>query len=176
MNIRAFLAVGLAVAVATGTAGCNLIQPQATTKHYDASDGVGVTLGNLDVRNMMALTDNEGETASLMFALVNASSSPIDLHLWYNSNGARTEIPTITVDPTTQPLGFGGPGQPQLVLDKIGAVPGAVIEITLQAGDAATRLVQVPVLNTALPEYNGLEPSPVTTPQASPTPTPTSTP
>ena len=44
MKFRIVLAASLALGVALGTSGCNLIQPQATTKQYDASDGVGVNV------------------------------------------------------------------------------------------------------------------------------------
>ena len=47
MKVRIVVAAALAVGISLGTAGCNLIQPQATTNPYDASDGVGINVGDL---------------------------------------------------------------------------------------------------------------------------------
>ena len=168
MKIRAFLAVGLALAVATGTAGCNLIQPQATTKPYDASDGVGVNLGALDLRNMILFSDNGGKSANLLVGAVNTSGSLIVLNISYTWAGKFVST-AVGIPSSMQVTGFGAAGQPQIVLDNIDVPAGGTVTLTLQAGDSDTRVVIVPVLNTLLPAYNGLTPSPT------PTPTPTST-
>ena len=67
MKVRIVVAAALALGVAFGTAGCNLIQPQATTTPYDASDGVGINVGDLSLRNLMIISDN-GETGNLLLS------------------------------------------------------------------------------------------------------------
>lgn len=176
MKIRAILAVALVAGVALGTAGCNLIQPQATTKQYDASDGVGVNLGDLDLRNMMILTDNKGTTASLMMAAVNTTNDAITLHMSYVVNGERVTVRPIVIEPTEQPAGFGGEGQPQIVLEQIDVAAGGILALTLQAGESDTTVVPIPVLNTDLPEYRGLQPTPVPLITMTATPSPSATP
>ena len=57
MKARVAASIVLALAVAVGTAGCGFIAPQATTKHYDASDGVSGNVGQIDVRNAFIVTD-----------------------------------------------------------------------------------------------------------------------
>ena len=176
VKIRAILAVVLIAGIAVGTAGCNLIQPQATTKQYDPSDGVGVNLGELDLRNMMILTDNEGETASLMMGAVNATNDAITLNISYVVDGERVTVKPVVIEPAEQPTGFGGDGQPQIVLENINVAAGGILALTLQAGDSDTQVIPVPVLNTELPEYNGLQPTPVPLITTTGTPTPSVTP
>lgn len=159
VKIRAILAVALALAVAAGTAGCNLIQPQATTKQYDASDGVGANLGELDLNNMILLTD-DGVSASLVVGAINTTGSPITLNISYTANGSLATIVT-DIPSSEQVIGFGGKDQPQIVLRDIGVAPGGTLTLTLQAGEGDTRVTIVPVLNTDLPEYQGLTPTPI---------------
>jgi hypothetical protein len=175
VKIRVILALALAVAVATGTAGCNLIQPQATTTQYDASDGVGVNLGELDLNNMILLSDNGGESANLVVGAVNTSGSPITLNISYTSNGSLATV--VTVIPSSERvIGYGGKDQPQIVLRDFDVAAGGTLTLTLQAGDGDTRVTIVPVLNTDLPEYRGLTPSPIPTVTLTPTPAETTAP
>ena len=175
MKIRAILALAVALAVTTGVAGCNLIQPQATTKQYDASDGVGVNLGALDLNNMILLSDNGGETANLVVGAVNTSGGPLTLNISYTSNGALATV--VAVIPSSERvIGYGGRDEPQIILDNIDVPAGGTVTLTLQAGDSDTKVTIVPVLNTDLPEYRGLTPSPIPTVMLTSTPTPTATP
>ena len=170
MKIRAILAVALALAVATGTAGCNLIQPQATTKQYDASDGVGANLGELDLNNMILLTE-DGQSANLVVGAINTSGSPITLNISHTSNGSLATIVT-DIPSSESVIGYGGKDQPQIVLRDINVAPGGTLTLTLQAGDGDTNVTVVPVLNTDLPEYRGLTPSPIPTVTLTPSPAP----
>jgi hypothetical protein len=177
VKIRAILALVVALAVTTGVAGCNLIQPQATTKQYDASDGVGVNLGALDLNNMILLSDNGGETANLVVGAVNTSGGPLTLNISYTSKGALATV--VAVIPSSERvIGYGGRDEPQIILDNIDVPAGGTVTLTLQAGDSDTKVTIVPVLNTDLPEYRGLTPSPIPTVTLTPTstPTPTATP
>ena len=175
MKIRAVLAIALALAVATGTAGCNLIQPQATTKQYDASDGVGVNLGDLDLNNLILLSDNGGESGNLVVGAINTSGAPITLNISYTSNGSLATV--VAVIPTSERvIGYGGKDQPQIVLRDFDVAAGGTLTLTLQAGDGDTRVTIVPVLNTDLPEYRGLTPSPIPTVTITPEPTETAEP
>jgi hypothetical protein len=174
VKIRAILAIALALAVTTGTAGCNLIQPQATTKQYDASDGVGVNLGELDLNNMILLSDDDGESANLVVGAVNTSGSPITLNISYTSKGVLATVVAV-IPSSDRVIAYGGKDEPQIVLDNIKVPAGGTLTLTLQAGDGDTKVTIVPVLNTDLPEYRGLTPSPIPTVTLTPTPTATAT-
>ena len=168
VKIRSVLIAALIASVALGTAGCNLIQPQATTHHYDASDGVGVNVGPVQLRNLILISDN-GDAGQLMFDGVNTTGEDIILHVSFTVNGV-VSTHDVKIVSAEQPVGFGGPGEPQVQLYSFGVAPGGMLLLALQAADSETKSVYVPVLTTGQPEYSGLTPTPT------PTPTPTRTP
>jgi hypothetical protein len=153
VKIRIVIAAAIAVGVALGTTGCELIQPQATTRHYDASDGVGVNVGKLKLRNLIVLS-NDGVIGSLLLTGVNTTGTPIDMVASYGSGDKVVQsIPSSDLNGTT----WGGHGDTQIILGNIGTKPGAMIEISFTDG-VETVSTLVPVLTTGQPEYNGLEP------------------
>ena len=85
MKARVAASVALALAVAFGTAGCGFIAPQATTKSYDASDGVSGAVGQIDVRNALIITDaKNGTVGNLVVTLVNNDSKSHSLSIQAN--------------------------------------------------------------------------------------------
>ena len=70
-----------------GTTGCTFIAQQATLIQYDPSDGIGTQVGNVAVRNAIALINEDGHAVSLMVTLVNESSKFVTLDLQYESGG-----------------------------------------------------------------------------------------
>jgi hypothetical protein len=152
VKFRIAIATVLAVGVALGTSGCNLIQPQATTKHYDASDGVGVNVGALKLRNLIVLS-NDGVIGSLLLTGVNSTGNDIKLTVTY-ANGTTTQIvPTSDLRGKT----WGGYNDSQIILGDIKTAPGAMLELAFTDG-VETITTLVPVLTTQQPEYKGLEP------------------
>ena len=154
MKFRIAIAAVLAVGVALGTSGCNLIQPQATTKHYDASDGVGVNVGALKLRNLIVLSD-DGVIGSLLLTGVNTTGRDVTLTATYGEGVTKQVVPSSDLRGKT----WGGHGEPQIILTNINTAPGAMIEISFTDG-VETVTTLVPVLTTAQPEYKGLEPKP----------------
>ena len=160
MKVRIVAAAVLAVGVALGTAGCNLIQPQATTTPYDASDGVGVNVGDLSLRNLMIISDN-GETGNLLLSAVNATGVDEELHIGFVSGGTivdgHLEVPSNDKIPTS----WGAGSEDRIILGGINTIPGGLLEVAFEA-NGETKTVLVPVLTSAQPEYKGLEPKKVT--------------
>jgi hypothetical protein len=166
VKFRIAIAAALAVGVALGTTGCNLIQPQATTKHYDASDGVGVNVGALSLRDLIVIS-NDGITGSLLLTGVNTTGSDIKLTITYAGGGKVEQlIPSSDLQGTT----WGGHGDAQIILNNIATKPGSLIELAFTDG-IETVSTLVPVLSTGQPEYKGLEPK-----VAEATPAPSATP
>ena len=65
-----------------------------------------------------------------------------------------------------------------MLLPGLDTPPGALVKIYFQYGDESGKQIDVPVLDTALEEYDGLLPSPMPTPTptVTATPVPTETP
>jgi hypothetical protein len=172
VKIRFVLVAALAASVALGTAGCNLIQPQATTTKYDPSDGVGIDVGDVALRNLILISD-DGVTGQLMFDAINTTGADIDLNVSFTSNGTVTSQ-IVTIPSSDWPTSFGGRDEPQVQFTNFGVAPGGMLDVVFQAGASETKTIFVPVLTTQLPEYNGLTPTATPTPE--PTLTPTATP
>lgn len=154
MKVRVIVAAAIAAGVALGTSGCNLIQPQATTKTYTASDGINVNVGNIDLRNIVVISNN-GQTGNLVMGAVN-TGTPVALHIEYKSAG-KVADGHVVVPFNTQPTLFGTANNSKVILTGINTQPGSLLEVAFTVGSKTT-IALVPVLNSELPEYHGLNP------------------
>ena len=167
MRRRATLSVALAGALLLATTGCTFVAEIATLEEYDPSDGVGTTVGDVQVRNMLAITE-DGSRAALVFAANNSGDEAVQLNVSLTEGGAGQQV-SLPAGALT-PVGSGGT---QLVLEGLDVVPGSLLPVYVQYGGEAGRLLNVPVLDATLPEYATLVPSPTPTPTPTPTPKPT---
>lgn len=150
MKIRAVAASALALALAAGLTGCNMISPQRTTMEYAASDGVNVDLGDVHARNVLLLTDGTGSQANLVFTAVNTSGDDAQINLNIDGTAVNIPLPYTPGNDVTQ-VGFGDGGQ-QLVQGNF--TTGTTVEVTFRASytdaDGARQTVEathaVPVL------------------------------
>lgn len=183
MRARIAATVVLAAGILVGTAGCGLFAPQATTIHYDASDGVSGSVGEVDVRNALLIT-NDGSSANLIVSLVNPGNTSRTMRVQYDSeNGKVTDEITVSANDTVT---LGDKGAPTVTLRDVKAEPGALFPVFFQYGNETGTQLLVPVLDGALDQYSTLTPTPVPTatpgatdtplPTLIPTPTPTPTP
>lgn len=172
MKTRAVASVLLAASLTIGLSACNFFSPQATLKKYDPSDGVGANLGDVDVRNVLLITE-DGTRATLVMSVVNTGADAQSLEVEYESSSDEAvsgrvsfdvEVPGQSVVTTS-----AGEDDQQIVLEDIDAPAGSLFSVFVQSGDAQGVELRVPVLDTTLSEYDALQP----TPQSTPTPTPT---
>jgi hypothetical protein len=163
---RAAASVILAGALLVGTSACGLFSVPATLRNYDPTDGVNVTLGDVAIRNMVAIAAADGKSLSLAVTLINSGTSYANVTFQYPSNGAQaTSVKFVRPE---APLALGsGPGQEQFIITNSGVKTGANLPVYVQTGATPGQLVQVPVLDGSLVQYSTLMPK---------TPTPTATP
>lgn len=154
VKVRVIVAAAIAAGVALGTSGCNLIQPQATTKEYAASDGINLNVGDVALRNVVIISNN-GQTGNLVMGAVN-TATPAAMHIEYKSAG-KVADGHVVVPFSTQPTLYGTANNSKVILTGIGTVPGSMLEVKFTVGSKTTTTL-VPVLNSDLPEYNGLNP------------------
>ncbi|WBU37840.1 hypothetical protein [Homoserinibacter sp. YIM 151385] len=164
MRARAAASIALAALLATGMAGCNFVTTQATTFRYDPSDGRSADVGDLQLRNILAVTE-DGADANLVLIGVNRSSDPIDLIAQVGEGADRTAV-SVTLEPGSNRIGYGELGQ--LLFSDIDAPAGSLLDVYFQYGDEAGRQVPVPVVDGELPEYEDLLPMPIPTPSGTP--------
>lgn len=169
MRARVVASAGLAALLAIALAGCNFVTPNATLKPYDPSDGVSTRVGDVDVLNVMVLSE-DGVSGNLIFSALNSSGDDVDLAAQYASDGAKENLAFPLPARELSDFGFGD-GE-QVFLTAIDAKPGSLIPIYFQYGSEQGRELLVPVLDGSLEQYSPFLPQ---TPTPTPTPTPTAT-
>ncbi|RDV46112.1 hypothetical protein DOE76_02865 [Leifsonia sp. ku-ls] len=160
MKARVATTVALALAVAFGTAGCGLVAPQATTKHYDASDGVSGSVGSVDVRNAIIVTDaKDGTVGNLVVTLVNTGSTSQRVAITAGDKGSSAAEVTVKPGQVKQ-LGEDpeNGGASNVLIPEFTAKPGSLFPVYFQYGDQTGVNLSVPVLDGGLPEYASLVP------------------
>ncbi|MBX3098681.1 MAG: hypothetical protein KF761_03805 [Salinibacterium sp.] len=156
---RAAASVVLAGALVVGTTGCAFVSTQATLIQYDPSDGVGVDVGNVHVRNVIALINEDASAVSLMITLVNSSQRSVNMNIQYESDGVKTTV--------TKPINAGAVARygttvddTQIIVVNPSVKAGGLLPVYLQYGDNEGKQILVPVLNADHnPEYDGLFPA-----------------
>ena len=150
---RIVSSLALAAAVALGASGCGLIAPQGTLEPYAPSDGIDVNLEGVDVRNLLLVADEEGESFNVVFAGVNKGESPALLRMTFVADEGQFEA---SADFLLEPglTSFGNPeGEIAPTLVTIpGLMAGAMVKTYIEVG-ASEEQRWVPVLDGTLPEY-----------------------
>lgn len=177
MRRRIAVAAVLAVGLALGTAGCTFFAPQATAIKYNPSDGVGLDLGKLQVRNAFVISP-KGTDANLIGVFINSGANPITVQLQYAARvkGEATVEDTKFVVKPGDPVSFGNPGVKQVVFRDADVKPGGLLKVFIQYGSVSGRNILLPVLDGTQSDYTHLTPKPLPKPTPTGTSTPTSTP
>jgi hypothetical protein len=165
VKARAIASIMAAALVIAGTAGCTFVTPIATHEINDVTDGVNVTVGDVQLLNALVIT-RTGQNGNLVAQASNDSDSAVSLTLQYDVTGTQTVHVVLPPNRSTD-IGYGSDGQ--LLLPKIGTKPGDLLTVYVQYGDEPGKQIQVPVLDNDLAEYQHLAPT------ATPTPAPSVT-
>jgi hypothetical protein len=153
VKARLAASAALALGLALGASGCSMVTYQATTEHYDASDGVSLNVGELDVRNALVVSD-DGVDGNLVMTVVNTGEDDVTLGVQIGASGDVTEIEV----GAGQTLALGTDEEEPVLLEGIDAEPGGLVPLYFQYGDVEGVEQQVPVLDSRLPEYADLAP------------------
>ncbi|WP_394159858.1 hypothetical protein [Galactobacter valiniphilus] len=152
---QAAAAAALAV-LALGASGCGAINDQATTMHYDASDGIGIWGTEVQVRNLMLVTNGADKPARFIGQVSNESANDSTLSI---KAGAKTiELPvkaksSINLQDEQFAEQFTIPGSgADAGLDKT-TNPGLNFKVSITTGSDAAKSVNVPVVDGTLKEY-----------------------
>lgn len=133
--------------------GCSYvgITPQATTNIYDASDGVSSALSpedgqRVEMRNLMVISEAEGEPGRLIGTIYNTGDAPQTVTL------ALGEGQNVSIDLEPGEVHKLEDEANTLIIDTTTAAPGMVIAAESSIG-ATTDEFSLPVLDGTLPEY-----------------------
>jgi hypothetical protein len=119
---RIAASVVLAVGIVLGTAGCGFTTPQSTTKHYDASDGVSGSVGDIDVRNVFIVSDN-GTVGNIVFTLVNNGDTAHLVTIQTGTGSKKVDKQVSIAAGALKP--FGGPTERRVLIENLDSQPGS---------------------------------------------------
>ena len=142
-----------------GTAGCSFITPTATLNHYDPSDGIGAEVGDVKVRNVLAISNDDQSAVSLMVTVINTSSSSGSLRMQYESaDGERIDISKPVSSNEVKHYGTTVDGD-MIVIDDADIRAGQLFPIYFQFGNPSGEELLVPVISGDDPIYSDLAPA-----------------
>jgi hypothetical protein len=136
--------------------GCSAINEQSTTRVYSASDGVRLDLGQLELRNVLIVSEAADGPGRVAGTFYNQSKSDITLTI-SGAQGSQTEITVKPGVPTVL-----NSANDSAILSTVAGAPGTVetIELRTSGGATETASLQVPVMDGTLKEYKNLIPTP----------------
>jgi hypothetical protein len=154
VKARLAASAALALGLALGASGCSMLTYQATTEHYDASDGVSANVGDLDLRNVLVVSE-DGVDGNLVMTVVNTGEDDVTLGVQFGEGGG--EVVDVEVE-AGQTLVLGSDEEDPVLLEGIDAEVGGLLPLYFQYGDVEGIEKMVPVLDARLPEYADLAP------------------
>jgi hypothetical protein len=154
VKARLAASAALALGLALGASGCSMLTYQATTEHYDASDGVSANVGDLDLRNVLVVSE-DGADGNLVMTVVNTGDDDATLGVQFGEGGG--DVIEVEVD-AGQTLVLGSDEEEPVLLEGIDAEVGGLLPMYFQYGDVEGVEKLVPILDARLPEYADLAP------------------
>lgn len=173
MRNRAAASALVAALLVTGLSGCNFFAEQRTLQQYDPSDGRGIDVGDIQVRNALLVTE-DGTRATLVMSAINSGTETRTLGVQFASAARKAEAGRLTLTLSLAPgetVSLGSDPAVQEVLEGITAPPGELFPLYFTTDGEEGKGLEVPVLEGALAEYAALIPSPSPTPTPKPEPT-----
>ena len=156
---RAAASALIAGALLVGTAGCSFITPTATLNQYDPSDGVGFTAGDLELRNVLAVSNEDQSAVSLMITIVNPDGKSGVLNMQYESaDGERVDITKPISSNTVKTYGTSADGD-SIVIADAGLIAGQLFPVYFQFGNGSGEEVLLPVIAGDNVIYSDLAPA-----------------
>ena len=169
MTNRATTALRLgAVAGATLVAtGCGVFSPVQTDEAYIPADGTDLTMPGLELRNVVVVTEGEGDPGVVVGQAVNRGPDAVEVQFSLDGGTPATaSVPAFSGGSLTD-------GGSQVTLTQVPSAPGTLVDLVVVTQEAGQNVVSVPVLP---PERYYAEYSPEPAPAESATPGGTATP
>jgi hypothetical protein len=151
-------AIALSGALALGLSGCNMWMDVETQRPYDPSDGVSLSIGDLELRNVLVVSE-DGELGNLVGTAVNTTGDDIDFTVQWKVDGDYHEVELTAEANGSTTFGVDD----QVTLEPLGEAPGGLLDAVVHISTDQKEL-QIPVLDTTLPEYGDAVPTPTPTP------------
>ena len=128
-----------AAAAALGLSGCQVTNPIQTDEPYTPGDGVSVDLSQVQIRNLVVVSERKGGPGTLSGSVVNQGNQSVTV-TFAGEGGASADVrvPAYGVE--------GISSSSPVTLSTVNADPGGVTTLQVTTQGAGTNIVQVPVL------------------------------
>lgn len=152
MKKKLTVAIASSAVILLAATGCGFVVNQDAIRPYEPSDGFSVNVENVKVRNALIVTNN-GTAAVFIAGIVTSGESTI-LNLNIKNKAGEWTLHKITVEGGH--ANAGNTKHYEVKISDLGAMPGDLLEATVQYGNSVTEPFYLPVLSTSIPEYSGL--------------------
>ena len=158
-RVRRAAAAGVIALAMLGTAGCSAVNEQATTREYSPSDGIVENVNDLQLRNLLVVSNGNGEPGRLIGTVLNDSANEQAFTLAVGGSTLQWNLPA------GGKVVFEEEPEDKVMVDVVEVAAGTGIDAQLRLGSQETGL-NIPVVNGDQPNYEPYLPSP--TPSQSP--------
>jgi len=149
----------LATALAIGTTGCTFITQQATLIPYSPSDGIEANLGDVKLRNVIALMSDDGLSASLLITIINDGDVTAFVRMQTVSTSGE-QVDFLRPVPSNSVVSFGNTvDDEQLIVSMPDAIAGGLLPVYVQHGTVPGTEMLVPALSAFEEHYKDLKPA-----------------
>ncbi|MGB3829690.1 MAG: hypothetical protein WA962_13030 [Ornithinimicrobium sp.] len=147
---RRFAVTTTALAAAFALSACQLNSPVQTNDPYDPADGVSAETDDMEVLDLVVISEGNGAPGVISGYVVNTSSEPLTVQVALEADGARTELtPSVEVSRSQGVRMDGKTDDGEFVdpvrADSVPGVPGGMVSLRLSTADSAVSTL-VPVL------------------------------
>lgn len=149
MKTKKLIAALAALVTVFALAGCSLSREVASLDPYSPSDGVQVDLPELKARNVLFVSDAEGNSV-LIGSFLNTTDATLVAQLETMDSNGKVVLTDITIPAEGKfDLGYNGTEGKRLFLTEL---PGSMHPVYIRAGGDPTEML-VPILDGTLEEY-----------------------
>lgn len=150
-------AAGVIALAVLGVSSCSAVNEQATVREYSPSDGIVENVGEVEMRNILVVSNGGGDEGRLLGTVVNASPEAVDFSL---ALGGTTLSWTIA---SGDKIIFEDTPAPEVTVPNVDTLPGTGLRADASNG-AETVELAVPVVDGTIEPYGQYLPTPSATP------------
>ncbi len=141
-SLRSAAVAGAAV-LALGISGCSLNSPVQTDKDYPAADGIGLVLGDVQLRNIAVVSTTKDGPGTLIGQVVNRSAQPVSLQIAVGEGGGTPVSVQVTPGGSTSLSTTSATS----TVPAVPGAPGDWVTVTILGAPAGGGTMTVPVLS-----------------------------
>ncbi|MCC9198391.1 hypothetical protein QNO08_01855 [Arthrobacter sp. zg-Y820] len=150
-------AAGVIALAVLGVSSCSAVNEQATVREYSPSDGIVENVGEVELRNILVVSNGDGEAGRLLGTVVNASPEAVDFSL---ALGGTTLTWNIGAG---DKVVFEDTPSSEVTVPNVDTLPGTGLRADASNGTETVDL-DVPVVDGTLESYREYLPTPAGTP------------